>query len=199
MVSKEPERSFLDGQLLIAMPNMEDSRFARTVVYICAHSEDGAMGIVINQAASNIDFRELLVQLDVIPEDEQIRLPDLAESMLVHKGGPVEPGRGFVLHSSDYYIDSSTLPINEGVCLTATMEILKAIAEGRGPEKALLALGYAGWAPGQLEAEIQANGWLNCSADPALIFDLKLDEKYERALAEIGIDLGKLSVNAGHA
>ncbi|MCC2113733.1 MAG: YqgE/AlgH family protein, partial [Hyphomicrobiales bacterium] len=146
MVSKDPERSFLDGQLLIAMPNMEDSRFARTVVYICAHSEDGAMGIVINQAASNIDFRELLVQLDVIPEDEQIRLPDLAESMLVHKGGPVEPGRGFVLHSSDYYIDSSTLPINEGVCLTATMEILKAIAEGRGPEKALLALGYAGWA-----------------------------------------------------
>lgn len=199
MSRKEIERSFLDGQLLIAMPNMEDDRFARSVVYICAHSEDGAMGIVINQLSDELDFGELLVQLDIVSEGDEIRLPISVRDMHVHRGGPVEPGRGFVLHSADYYIDSSTLPINDGVCLTATLEVLKAIAEGRGPERSLLALGYAGWAPGQLEAEIQANGWLYCDADPDLIFDEALDSKYERALKRIGIDLGKLSVISGNA
>ncbi|MEZ5841195.1 MAG: YqgE/AlgH family protein [Hyphomicrobiales bacterium] len=199
MTDRDIERSFLDGQLLIAMPNMEDDRFARSVVYICAHSEDGAMGIVINQLSDEIDFSELLVQLDIVAEGEEIRLPAPVHAMHVHRGGPVEPGRGFVLHSADYYIDNSTLPINEGVCLTATLDILKAIAEGKGPERSLLALGYAGWAPGQLEAEIQANGWLYCDADPDLIFDDALEGKYDRALKRIGIDLGKLSVVSGNA
>jgi putative transcriptional regulator len=119
--------------------------------------------------------------------------------MQVHRGGPVETTRGFVLHSADYFIENSTLPIDEHVCLTATLEILKAIAVGNGPENALLALGYAGWAPGQLESEIQANGWLFCRATPELIFDPDLDGKYERALGLIGIDASRLASEAGHA
>jgi putative transcriptional regulator len=119
--------------------------------------------------------------------------------MVVHRGGPVETGRGFVLHSADYFIENSTLPIDDHVCLTATIEILKAIALGTGPKSAMLALGYAGWAPGQLESEIQSNGWLSCPASPDLIFGGDLDQKYERALAAIGIDPARLSSQAGHA
>jgi putative transcriptional regulator len=192
-------QSYLDGQFLIAMPGMQDSRFSRTVVYICAHSADGAMGIMVNQPAPQITFRDLLVQLGIIPEGPEIRLPDTADGMRVHRGGPVETGRGFVLHTADYFIENSTLPIDEQVCLTATLEILKAIAVGTGPQKAMLALGYAGWAPGQLESEIQANGWLNCPATPELIFDANTEAKYERALAMIGIDSSRLSGEAGHA
>jgi putative transcriptional regulator len=192
-------RGYLDGQFLIAMPGMQDSRFARTVIFVCAHSADGAMGIMINQPAPQITFRDLLVQLDIIPEGPEIRLPGSIGQMQVHRGGPVETGRGFVLHSSDYFIENSTLPIDENVCLTATLEILKAIAVGSGPQNALLALGYAGWAPGQLENEIQANGWLNCGASAELIFDPHLDDKYERALGLIGIDPARLSGEAGHA
>ena len=154
VTKKAPERGYLDGQFLIAMPGMQDSRFSRTVVYICAHSSDGAMGIMVNQPAPQISFRDLLVQLNIIPEGPEIRLPDAAGSMRVHRGGPVETGRGFVLHSADYFIENSTLPIDEHICLTATLEILKAIALGNGPRDAMLALGYAGWAPGQLESEI---------------------------------------------
>lgn len=192
-------RGYLDGHFLIAMPGMQDSRFQRTVVFLCAHSADGAMGITINQPAPQITFRDLLVQLDVIPEGPEIRLPSSASRMQVHRGGPVETTRGFVLHSSDYFIENSTLPIDEHVCLTATLEILKAIAAGSGPENAMLALGYAGWAPGQLETEIQANGWLHCPATPDLIFDEELDRKYDRALALIGVDPVRLSGEAGHA
>ena len=192
-------RGYLDGQFLIAMPGMEDSRFERTVVYVCAHSAEGAMGIMINRAAPQITFRDLLVQLDIIPEGPEIRLPDAAQRMLVHRGGPVETGRGFVLHSSDYFIENSTLPIDDNVCLTATLEILKAIAVGTGPQNAVLALGYAGWAPGQLEGEIQANGWLHCPGTPELIFDPDLDAKYGRALGLLGIDPARLSGQAGHA
>jgi putative transcriptional regulator len=119
--------------------------------------------------------------------------------MKVHRGGPVETTRGFVLHSADYFSESSTLPIDDDVCLTATLEILKAIANGRGPENALLALGYAGWAPGQLENEIQANGWLFCPASAGIIFDPNLDAKYERALASLGVDPARLASDAGHA
>lgn len=197
--TKKAERGYLDGQFLIAMPGMQDSRFSRTVVYICAHSADGAMGIMVNQAAPQISFRDLLVQLNIIPEGPEIRLPDAADHMLVHRGGPVETGRGFVLHSADYFIENSTLPIDEHVCLTATLEILKAIALGTGPRNAMLALGYAGWAPGQLESEIQANGWLSCPGSPDLIFGADLDQKYDRALATIGIDPARLSSEAGHA
>jgi putative transcriptional regulator len=193
------ERGFLDGQFLIAMPGMEDSRFARAVIYLCAHSPDGAMGIMVNQAASQISFRELLVQLGVIPEEPAILLPPPVRQMRVHHGGPVETGRGFVLHSADYFLDNSTLPIDEHVCLTATLDILKAIANGSGPESAMLALGYAGWGPGQLETEIQHNGWLHCPATPDLLFDPRLEEKYERALAAMGISPVLLSSDAGHA
>lgn len=190
---------YLDGQMLIAMPAMSDERFSRAVIYICAHSSEGAMGIVVNQPAANIKFPDLLVQLDVIPSEERIQLPVEAGDMKVLKGGPVETGRGFVLHSADFFIENSTLPIDNGICLTATLDILKAIATGAGPESAILALGYAGWAPGQLEQEIQQNGWLHCPADSELIFGLDTAAKYDKALRKIGIDLSFLSNEAGHA
>jgi putative transcriptional regulator len=169
------------------------------VIYVCAHSTEGAMGIIVNHPASNIKFPDLLVQLEVIPASERIQLPTRAEEVKVLKGGPVETGRGFVLHSADFFIENSTLPIDEGICLTATLDILKAIARGNGPASAILALGYAGWAPGQLEQEIQQNGWLHCAADPELIFGKDTGTKYQKALRKIGIDLGMLSSEAGHA
>jgi putative transcriptional regulator len=192
-------RGFLDGQMLIASPGMRDERFARTVIYMCAHSSEGAMGIVINQAAPHISFRDLLVKLDVIPETDKIMLPQKAGGVTVLKGGPVETERGFVLHSADFFIENSTLPIDEGICLTATLDILKAIARGDGPASAILALGYAGWSPGQLESEVQQNGWLHCSADPELIFGMDIDAKYDRAMQKIGIRPGMLSSDVGHA
>lgn len=190
---------YLDGQLLIAMPIMDDERFARAVIYVCAHSSEGAMGIIVNRPAGSLDFSDLLVQLDIIKKGERISLPESAESMKVLKGGPVETGRGFVLHSSDFFIQDATLPIDDGICLTATVDILKAIASGGGPKHAILALGYAGWAPGQLETEIQGNGWLHCAADADLIFGRDVEEKYLRALNKIGIDPAMLSAEAGHA
>ena len=190
---------YLDGQMLIAMPGMMDERFQRTVIYVCAHSAEGAMGIVLNKAASDLSFPDLLVQLDVIPEKDAIRLPRRVERMNVLIGGPVETSRGFVLHTPDFFIEQSTLPIDDGICLTATVDILRAIAKGKGPESAVLALGYAGWSAGQLESEIQQNGWLSCAADPNLVFEASLDVKYDLALRKIGVDLGMLSAQAGHA
>jgi putative transcriptional regulator len=190
---------YLDGQILIAMPVMDDPRFERSVIYLCAHSPEGAMGIIVNRPAGSIDFPGLLVQLDIIKRADQIMLPETAESMKVLRGGPVDTGRGFVLHSSDFFIEDATLKIDSGVCLTATVDILRAIAKGSGPKRAILALGYAGWAAGQLENEIQRNGWLHCDADADLIFGADADEKYMRALRKIGIDPGMLSADAGHA
>ncbi|NVO17873.1 MAG: YqgE/AlgH family protein [Rhodoplanes sp.] len=195
----EPKRGYLDGQMLIAMPSMRDERFARSLIYVCAHSSEGAMGIIVNQPAPNINFSDLLVQLEVIPASDLIILPPRAGTVKVLRGGPVETGRGFVLHSADFFIENSTLPIDDGICLTATLDILKAIARGDGPLSAVLALGYAGWAPGQLETEIQSNGWLHCTADPDLVFGADTDIKYERALKKIGIHLGMLSSESGHA
>lgn len=195
----DPVSNYLDGKLLVAMPAMEDPRFSRAVIYVCAHSSDGAMGIIINQHAPHISFRELLEQLNVASEEDSIRMPGHLGSMAVHVGGPVETGRGFVLHSADYYAEDSTLPIDESVCLTATIDILRAIAKGTGPDKALLALGYAGWAPGQLENEIQANGWLHCPGDPELIFGRDIEGKYEQALRKIGIDPSRLVNDSGNA
>ena len=192
-------RGYLDGQMLIAMPAMLDERFARSLIYICAHSSEGAMGIVVNHPAPNIKFSDLLVKLDVIPSSQRIQLSPRAGGVRVMRGGPVETERGFVLHSADFFIENSTLPIDEGICLTATIDILKAIARGEGPESAILALGYAGWAPGQLETEIQGNGWLHCAADSELIFGTDPGAKYEKALRKIGIHLGMLSSEAGHA
>jgi putative transcriptional regulator len=191
--------SYLDGQMLIATPAMQDERFARSVIYICAHSSEGAMGIVVNQPAPHISFADLLVKLDVIPAADLIKLPSRAGGVKVLKGGPVETERGFVLHSADFFIENSTLPIDKGICLTATLDILKAIARGKGPTSAILALGYAGWAPGQLETEIQDNGWLHCSADPELLFGTDIDAKYGKALGKIGIQPGMLSSDVGHA
>ena len=190
---------FLDGQMLVAMPGMADERFARSVIYLCAHSDEGAMGIVINRAAPKMNFAELLVQLDVIDKDEALRLPNNAGGTQVLKGGPVETGRGFVLHSNDFFIDKSTLPIDGSVSLTATIDILRAIADGSGPSRAVLALGYAGWQAGQLEAEMQQNGWLNVPGDPSLIFGTALKSKYERAVRQLGVDLARLHSTAGHA
>jgi putative transcriptional regulator len=193
------QRPFLDGQLLVAMPGMADERFARSVIYLCAHSADGAMGIILNRPASVRNFPELLEQLRVIDSEERIKLPSAAKDIQVLFGGPVQTDRGFVLHSADFHILNSTLAIDEGVSLTATIDILRAIAMGEGPDRALLALGYAGWGAGQLENEIQLNGWLHCPADPSIVFDRDLDTKYSRALRSIGIDLASLSVTAGHA
>src|ERR1700743_2334315 len=171
-------RGFLDGQMLIASPGMQDERFARSVIYICAHSSEGAMGIVVNHPAPHISLPDLLVKLDVIPANDKIQLPTKAGDLPVLKGGPVETERGFVLHSADFFIENSTLPIDEGICLTATLDILKAIARDEGPASAVLALGYAGWAPGQLENEMQQNGWLNCTADTELVFGTDTGGKY---------------------
>ena len=193
------KRGYLDGQMLIAMPTMGDERFSRSVIYMCAHSSEGAMGIIVNHPAAHITFSDLLVQLNVIPAADTIQLPSRAEDVRVLKGGPVDTQRGFVLHSADFYVENSTLPIDDGICLTATLDILKAIARGEGPKSALLALGYAGWAPGQLEQEIHQNGWLHCPADLDLIFGQDVEGKYSQALRKIGIDLGMLSSEAGHA
>ncbi|SDT92001.1 YqgE/AlgH family protein [Stappia sp. ES.058] len=193
------DSDFLTGRLLIAMPQMADERFAHAVVYLCSHSTDGAMGIVVNQPAANLTFPDLLRQLDLIPEAADIVLPSLATRMQVHRGGPVETGRGFVLHSQDFIIDNSTMLIEDGICLTATLDILRAIAEGRGPSEAMLALGYAGWGAGQLETEIQENGWIIAPADPAILFDRAVESKWDRALAKLGISPGMLSSEAGHA
>jgi putative transcriptional regulator len=195
---QEKTPGYLDGQILVAMPTIQDDRFARTVIYLCAHSSEGAMGIVINKPAQNVRFSDLLEQLEVIPKklaDRPIHIGHIP----VLKGGPVETQRGFVLHSADFFIKDSTLSIDGGICLTATLDILKAMARGEGPESAILALGYAGWAPGQLESEIHANGWLNCAADADLIFSGEPETKYAAALRKIGIDPAKLSSDAGHA
>ena len=194
-----PSRGFLNGQMLIASPGMQDERFSRSLIYMCAHSSEGAMGIVVNQPAPHISFPDLLVKLDVIPKAEKIQLPPAAGGVTVLKGGPVETERGFVLHSADFFIENSTLPIDEGVCLTATLDILKAIARGAGPASAILALGYAGWSPGQLESELQHNGWLHCSADPELIFGTDVGATYDRAMQKLGIRPGMLSSDVGHA
>src|SRR3954471_15426306 len=197
--TKDETPGYFDGQILVAMPGMADERFARAVIYICAHSAEGAMGIVLNRPASDLNFPDLLVQLEIMPEIERIRLPNRVSAMQVLMGGPVETSRGFVLHSPDFYIDQSTLPIDDEVCLTATIDILRAIARGDGPAQAVLALGYAGWSAGQLESEIQANGWLNCPGDAELIFKASADTRYELAMRKIGIDPAMLSMEAGHA
>ncbi len=193
-----PEASSLAGQFLIAMPGMTDKRFARSVVYMCVHSPETAMGIIVNRLAENISFSELLEHLELEGTKLGDEAPELKD-MIVHYGGPVETSRGFVLHTPDYKTQKRTLSVEKEVCLTATVDILKAITKGKGPSKALLALGYAGWAGGQLEAEIRANGWLHCPADSEIIFDTEIELKYERALAALGIEQGHLVGVAGNA
>jgi len=191
--------SYLGGQFLIAMPSMQDPRFARAVILLCAHSEEGAMGIIVNQPTGEINFSDLLGQLEIPGDEKLLPLDDELAIKPVHVGGPVESGRGFVLHSSDYNASEATLSIQPGVCLTATIDILRAIANNEGPEHSFLALGYAGWAPGQLEDELASNGWLNCAIDADLVFDNELGDKYDQALALLGIDPAFIATEAGHA
>lgn len=186
--------SYLSGQLLVAMPTMGDRRFRRSVIYLCSHSADGAMGLIVNQRSPDVSLGDLVEQLGL---DDSGTDTFLEQSVL--NGGPVSTERGFVLHTNDYYAEEATLAIGDGICLTATIEILKAMAAGQGPRRSVLALGYAGWAPGQLEAEIGANGWLHCPADRDLIFDTDLELKYVRALSKIGVELSHLHSEAGHA
>ena len=193
------KNAYLDGQLLIAMPGMGDTRFERSVIYLCAHSEQGAMGIIINKAAPMMRFGDLITQLDLHAGEDSIEPPDELLEMPVLFGGPVEQGRGFVLHTSDYFTADSSLPVAENIALTATIDILRAMAKGQGPQRAVLALGYAGWAPGQLENEIQHNGWLTCAADEDLLFSLDFDARYAAALRKLNIDPAMLSSDAGHA
>lgn len=180
----------LAGQLLIAMPQMQDHRFVRSVIFLCAHNEEGAMGLVVNKIIDSVTMPELLEKLG-------IPTPNLSGLARVHAGGPVEEGRGFVLHSDDY-VEENTLVVGS-MALTATLDILRAIGRGEGPRRSLLALGYAGWGPGQLDAEMQHNGWLHVPADEAIVFDEQISDKWQRALAKLGVDPLSLSGDAGHA
>ena len=182
----------LTGKLLVAMPGMGDPRFAHSVIYLSAHSEQGAMGLMVNKPAPELRLSDVLDQL----VDDT---PPQAKSLAVHFGGPVETGRGFVLHSDEYRSALETLRVGDGIALTATRDILEDIATGKGPERAQLMLGYAGWGPGQLEGEIAQNGWLTCEASPEVIFDLPDPEKWGAALKTLGIDPLGLSASAGHA
>jgi len=191
MAKADKNSAYMTGQLLIAMPGMRDERFAKSVIYMCAHTDEGAMGLVLNQVIDSLSFHQLLGQLGI--EDDRAK-----GDHAVHFGGPVEAGRGFVLHTADYKQDA-TLEVDESIALTATIDILKAIARGHGPRKSLLALGYAGWGPGQLDSEIRQNGWLQVPADAEIIFDTENASKWERAIQKLGIDPRMLSDTAGHA
>jgi putative transcriptional regulator len=181
----------LTGKLLIAMPFLSDPRFTHAVIYVCGHDAQGAMGLMVNKGLPAVSFEELLAQMNVDVSTVASKIP-------VHYGGPVEVGRGFVLHSSDYAAESTVL-IENGFAMTATLDILRAIAVNEGPRDILLALGYVGWGAGQLEHEIQENGWLTIEADSALIFDHDLEAKWRQALATLGIDPAVLSLEIGHA
>lgn len=179
------------------MPSISDPNFERSVVFLCAHTEQGAMGFVVNKPAPLTVFSDLLEKteladnLDAVPEDV-MRIP-------IRLGGPVETFRGFVLHSPDYPADDTSLAVGSSYVVSATLNVLTDIAQGRGPAQKLIALGYAGWSPGQLESEIQANGWLHCPADADIVFNNDVEAKYARALAKIGIDPSHLVSDAGHA
>lgn len=182
----------LTGRVLIAMPGMQDPRFGQSIVFVCAHSDEGAMGLVVNKRADDLKLSDLLEQLDIEAVPEGRRMP-------IHFGGPVESGRGFVLHEAGYRSSISTLEVSDAFAMTATLDILEDMAAGQGPERALVALGYAGWGPGQLEQEIAQNGWLICEASDSLIFGTPDSGKWAAALAVLGIDPLVLSAEAGSA
>ena len=185
------DESRLTGQLLIAMPAMEDPRFAQAVIYVCAHTEDGAMGLVLNRPLRRPRFEDLLRQMDVHPTPP-------ARTLALCDGGPVDGTRGFVLHTADWTGDGS-LQVDDSVALTASLDVLKAVASGEGPRQGLLALGYASWAPGQLDQEISANVWLSAPAALDVVFDDDHATKWRRALAALRVDPALLSGAAGHA
>ena len=191
MSADKEKDGYLSGQLLIAMPGMTDPRFSESVIYLCAHNEDGAMGLVVNKLMGSLSFAELLQQM-------KIDSGAAGSKVGVHFGGPVESGRGFVLHSTDYNSEE-TMRVNNDFALTATIDVLKSIAGGKGPADAMFALGYAGWAAGQLDTEMQNNGWLNCAADSGIVFGEDNEAKWKSAAAKMGIDLSLLTSDVGHA
>ncbi|PPR19076.1 MAG: hypothetical protein CFH37_00050 [Alphaproteobacteria bacterium MarineAlpha9_Bin7] len=191
MSADKEKDGYLSGQLLIAMPAMTDPRFSESVIYLCTHNEDGAMGLVVNKLIGSLNFTELLQQM-------KIDLEATGSKVEVHFGGPVESGRGFVLHSTDYNSEE-TMRVNNDFALTATIDVLKSIAGGEGPADVMFALGYAGWAPGQLDTEMQNNGWLNCAADSGIVFGEDNEAKWKSAAAKMGIDLSLLTSDVGHA
>ena len=181
----------LSGKLLIAMPGMGDPRFEKTVIFLCAHSEDGALGLVVNRRAGTVKREDLFRQLGIEPRP--------GAGGAIHYGGPVETGRGFVLHSTDWRLPTATLEVDEAFAMTATVDVLKAIAEGVGPRRAMIALGYSGWGGGQLESELRRNGWLTCDADEEIVFGEDDSGKWAAALARLGIDPSLLSATGGTA
>lgn len=188
----------LEGQFLIAMPGMEDERFAESVILLVGHGEEGAMGLVVNHELENLRFADILDELDLGDPDAVIRLPDSIRQRAVMRGGPVERGRGFVLHTADYH-SGNTYKVSEDIGLTATLDVLKAMAFGPAPKASLFALGCCGWSPGQLEGEISANGWLTAPMERGLIFDVPVEDRYEHALESLHITRATLSSEAGHA
>ena len=191
MSNNDRSDRFLTGKLLIAMPAIGDARFEHSVIYLCAHTPDGAMGIVVNRPLQEPSFADLLKQLDVSPVPPARQIP-------LRAGGPVEQARGFVLHTSDWTSEGS-LMVDDGLVLTASLDVLKVIAEGSGPREGFLALGYVGWGPSQLDAELSNNVWLSAAADEMLVFDGAHETKWLRALAKLRIDPSQLSSTAGHA
>lgn len=183
---------FLLGKLLVALPGMPDPRFEKSVILMCAHSDQGAMGIIVNKPFEGLSFRDLVERLDVKVTADTPDPPILF-------GGPVGTGQGFVLHSSEFGNGEATMPVTSEISLTATIEILRAIAEGRGPQKSLFALGYAGWGPGQIENELMSNGWIPCDVQKDILFDLDCALKWQAALGSIGADISGLSAEAGRA
>jgi putative transcriptional regulator len=188
---KAEGEGLLTGQLLIAMPLMDTPHFSHTVIYICAHTPEGAMGIVLNRPLNRPSFDDLLEQLEVMPTPPARRIE-------LFRGGPVDAARGFVLHTSDWTGDGSLL-VDDQVALTASLDVLKAIADGGGPARGLLALGYAGWGPGQLDREMHDNAWLSAPATVELLFDREHETKWRRAMAILKVDPLLLSGSAGHA
>ncbi|HWA92019.1 MAG TPA: YqgE/AlgH family protein [Rhizomicrobium sp.] len=196
MASKQPpappQDGFLQGKLLVALPGMPDPRFEKSVIFMCSHSDAGAVGLIVNKPFEGLTFREMVEKLDIPVADDAPEPPILF-------GGPVGTGQGFVLHSTEYTSSEATMPVTSGIALTATIDILRAIAEGRGPRKALFVLGYAGWGPGQLEGEMTSNGWIPCEADERIVFGRDCDGKWRAALATLGADITGLSSDAGRA
>lgn len=188
----------LRGQFLVAMPEMGDDRFRETVIYLVGHGDEGAMGLVINQSLEDMKFADILEELQLGEKDELIQLPDQVRNRKVLRGGPVQKSRGFVLHSSDYFRVGNSYEVTDDICLTATLDILKAMAFKNSPSEALFALGYCGWSPGQLENEIQGNGWLTVPFSRELLFGLPIENRYDAALASLGITRATLSATAGH-
>lgn len=188
----------LEGQLLVAMPDMSDERFVESVILLIGHGDEGAMGLVLNHELANLRFADILDKLDLGDPDAVIRLPDSIRQRAVMRGGPVEKGRGFVLHSADYK-SGNTYPVTDGISLTATLDVLRAMAFGPAPRSSLLALGCCAWSAGQLEGEIAGNGWLTVPVSRELVFNTPVEERYEAALARLHITRATLSPDAGHA